>query len=79
MDRNQVTGILLILLILTVYFQFFAPAPTPPKKDTTAKTAPAPKSIAPATLSAGTPANDSLAQAKYRAVYGSLATAASGE
>src|SRR4051794_15517656 len=79
MDRNQVTGILLILLILTVYFQFFAPTPTPPKKDTPAKTALAPKSTAPATLSADTPANDSLTQAKNRAAYGNFATAASGE
>jgi hypothetical protein len=29
MDRNQATGIMLILLLLFVYFQFFAPSPQP--------------------------------------------------
>src|SRR4051812_19016721 len=78
MDRNQVTGILLILLILTVYFQFFKTTPLPPKKEPTTKTA-APKATEPASLSADTPANDSLMQAKNRAAYGSFATAATGE
>jgi YidC/Oxa1 family membrane protein insertase len=77
MDRNQVTGILLILLIVTVYFQFFAPEPTPTKKDakpTTAQTAPTP-----AQSPVVAPADDSLTQARNRATYGSFATAATGE
>jgi len=79
MDRNQVTGILLILLILTVYFQFFAPSPTPPKKDANPKTAQSAPVPASPSVAAPTPANDSLAQARNRAAYGSFAAAATGE
>jgi len=29
MDRNQITGLILMLVFITIYFQFFAPEPTP--------------------------------------------------
>lgn len=32
MDRNQLTGLIVMLVLLTVYFQFFAPEPPAPKK-----------------------------------------------
>jgi YidC/Oxa1 family membrane protein insertase len=79
MDKNQVTGILLILLILTVYFQFFATSPTPPKKDATPKTTQSVPAPGQASVAADTPVNDSLAQARNRAAYGTFAAAATGE
>lgn len=82
MDRNQATGIMLILLLLFVYFQFFAPNPQPKqvKKDTGGI------NQTPATQAAAAPAqlpdslrNDSLVTENLRRVYGDFAGVASGQ
>jgi YidC/Oxa1 family membrane protein insertase len=77
MDKNQVTGLMLIALIVLVYLQFFS-KPTPVKKDPIAKTEKITASTR-ATLSAATPANDSLEQARNKAAYGNFSVAAVGE
>src|SRR4028119_1003906 len=83
MDRNQATGIMLILLLLFVYFQFFAPNPQPKqvfKNPPGAKNAPANGT------SVNTPAqlpdslrNDSSVNENTRRVYGELAAVTTGQ
>jgi YidC/Oxa1 family membrane protein insertase len=74
MDRNQITGIVLILALLTAYYAFFAPQPVstpkPPKSETTAS---APFTTAPGVL------RDSAEIAAQRAKLGTFADAATGE
>jgi YidC/Oxa1 family membrane protein insertase len=83
MDRNQATGIMLILLLLFVYFQFFAPNPQPKQvmKDTSgAKTTQAGRdttgnlAIQPDSLRSDTMGNEQL-----RKTYGDFAAAATGQ
>ncbi|QHT67143.1 membrane protein insertase YidC [Rhodocytophaga rosea] len=82
MDRNQATGIMLILLLLFVYFQFFAPSPQPKqvKKDTGGV------NQTPGNQAATTPVelpdslrNDSLVNENLRRTFGDFATVASGQ
>jgi YidC/Oxa1 family membrane protein insertase len=82
MDRNQATGIMLILLLLFVYFQFFAPSPQPKqvKKDTGGVNQTS------ANQAATTPVelpdslrNDSLLNENLRRTYGDFAAVASGQ
>lgn len=83
MDRNQATGIMLILLLLFVYFQFFAPNPQPKKvnKDTSgvqsSKQSPEPTTANDSVLS--DVGSDSIANEKFRKTYGDFAVAATGE
>jgi hypothetical protein len=35
MDRNQILGLILMLGLLAIYFQFFAPEPVPPPTEGT--------------------------------------------
>jgi YidC/Oxa1 family membrane protein insertase len=83
MDRNQATGIMLILLLLFVYFQFFAPSPQPKqvfKNPPGAKNAPANgqsannQAILPDSLR-----NDTVVNENIRSVYGELAVVATGQ
>jgi YidC/Oxa1 family membrane protein insertase len=83
MDRNQATGIMLILLLLFVYFQFFAENPQPKQvmkdtggaqrtqagRDTTGNQATVPDSLR----------NDSLVNGQLRETYGDFAVAAAGQ
>jgi YidC/Oxa1 family membrane protein insertase len=82
MDRNQATGIMLILLLLFVYFQFYADKPQPKqvKKDTGGVNQTS------ANQAATTPVelpdslrNDSLLNENLRRTYGDFAAVASGQ
>jgi YidC/Oxa1 family membrane protein insertase len=84
MDRNQATGIMLILLLLFVYFQFFAPNPQPKQvmKDTGAakKNAQVDRNTTGnQVLQNDTLRNDSLVNEQLRRNYGDFATAATGQ
>jgi YidC/Oxa1 family membrane protein insertase len=83
MDRNQATGIMLILLLLFVYFQFFAPNPQPKQvmKDTSgAKSNQASRdTTSRQTVSADSLPNDSLANEQLRKTFGDFASAAAGQ
>lgn len=89
MDKNQAIGLALSALLLIVYFQFFAPEPTPPvtEPETTQQDASqnASQEAPPTTLpdaQVGETAevlSDSLQQAANRQRYGAFAPAATGE
>ena len=81
MDKNQLTGLLAMLALLLVYFQFFAPDPEEyatennPIADTTIVQQPTAEIVAePVPIEPG----DSAAMAVANAKYGSLATFAIG-
>lgn len=81
MDRNQAIGLLLSGLLLIVYFQFFAPEPTPPAENEqqAQQVDEAPAQQEP-DIERETPttAADSLQQARNRERYGVFAQASSG-
>lgn len=85
MDRNQATGIMLILLLLFVYFQFFAPNPQPKQvmKDTSgAKNAQTRRDTTNTNKQIVTPdslRNDSLTNEQLRSTFGDFAAAATGQ
>jgi YidC/Oxa1 family membrane protein insertase len=82
MDRNQAIGLLLSGLLLVVYFQFFAPEPTPPVAENPDTEQPVQQ---PGEQPNVTPdlqqsvEDDSVRQAQNRQRYGVFAEAASGE
>ncbi len=82
MDRNQAIGLLLSGLLLVVYFQFFAPEPTPPvaeeQKTEQVNEAPPQQQSSRETEDA-TEESDSLQQAQNRQKYGAFASVAQGE
>ncbi|MEM8968427.1 MAG: membrane protein insertase YidC [Bacteroidota bacterium] len=81
MDKNQAIGFALLALLLIVYFQFFAPEPTPvaeptaPQEETT--TGIPPTDNQPATALESLP--DSVQDVANRQRYGAFAAAATGE
>jgi YidC/Oxa1 family membrane protein insertase len=84
MDKNQAIGLLLSGLLLVVYFQFFAPEPTPPVEEDPQTEQPAQAPVEAdgenqaSTLSA-VPEVDSVQQLRNRQRYGVFAEAAQGE
>ncbi len=80
MDRNQITGLIMMLVLLTVYFQFFAPEPPQPD----------PNSVIPDSIVSDTnteslitdvepePLPDSVQNLALRGQFGDFASAASG-
>jgi YidC/Oxa1 family membrane protein insertase len=80
MERNQVTGIILIILLMLGYFMYVGnkdPEQTSAKLDSTTVQLNNPKQIAPTqNLLVG---NDSVVSDEYKAMYGPLAIAATGE
>ena len=84
MDKNQAIGLLLSGLLLVVYFQFFAPEPTPPVAENpdTEQPAQAPAEADgedEASILAEVPEDDSVQQLRNRQRYGVFAEAAQGE
>ncbi|UXX78534.1 membrane protein insertase YidC [Reichenbachiella carrageenanivorans] len=81
MDRNQITGLVLMLALMTIYFQFFAPeVPEQPVEQATIETT-TPAAIREAEISTpvATGVDDSLTSAIYKERYGIFAPFASGE
>ncbi|MEM9674541.1 MAG: membrane protein insertase YidC [Cyclobacteriaceae bacterium] len=85
MDKNQAIGFALLALLLIVYFQFFAPEPTPPaaepavtQQDNPANNESNPQSLnEPSDTLAQLP--DSVRDTANRERYGEFSTALSGE
>ncbi|MEM9325537.1 MAG: membrane protein insertase YidC [Bacteroidota bacterium] len=81
MDRNQLTGLLAMLVLFLLYFQFFAPDPPVPQAEeapqvdtTTVEAAPSPiEEVVQETLS------DSAAQALQQLKYGAFSVVSEGE
>lgn len=81
MDRNQITGLVLMLALMTIYFQFFAPeVPEQPVEQATIETT-TPAAIRDAEISTpvSTAVDDSLTSAIHKERYGIFAPFASGE
>ena len=83
MDKNQAIGLLLSGLLLVVYFQFFAPEPTPPVAEETVSEQQAepasPANEEEAETLQSTVEDDSVQQLRNRERYGVFAEAAQGE
>jgi YidC/Oxa1 family membrane protein insertase len=85
MDKNQAIGFALLALLLIVYFQFFAPEPTPPaaepavtQQDTPSSSEANPQSLnEPSAPSTQMP--DSVQDAANRERYGAFSSAINGE
>lgn len=82
MDRNQLTGLLLIFLMLLVYFQFIAPKPEElpeVKNKISADSLAAVRAAAPALPASDQALSDSALKAKYSVAYGEFTPALRGE
>jgi YidC/Oxa1 family membrane protein insertase len=87
MDKNQAIGLLLSGLLLVVYFQFFAPEPTPPAEQTQETEQPAQPPAGAGNIAEGEesealsqmPEDDSLQEEQNRQRYGVFAEATRGE
>ncbi len=82
MDKNQVIGITMLVLMFWVYIEFFAPEPPPPEEVTTTQQDQSPATNA--TPSIGTTIEpqavpDTVLQAQRAAQFGAFAEAATGE
>ena len=81
MDRNQVTGLVLMLALMTIYFQFFAPeVPEQPVETATIETN-TPNAVQSTEMGATIPTSedDSLISAMHKERYGLFAPYATGE
>ncbi|WP_422359010.1 membrane protein insertase YidC [Reichenbachiella sp.] len=81
MDKNQITGLVLMLALMTIYFQFFAPEvpEQPVETEPIETTAPATVQNTKMTAVEPTAIDDSLASAIHRDRYGIFAPFATGE
>lgn len=81
MDKNQITGLVLMLALMTIYFQFFAPeVPEQPVETEPIETT-APAAVQDTKMAATQPTavDDSLTSAIHRERYGIFAPFATGE
>lgn len=82
MDKNQITGLVLMLALMTIYFQFFAPeVPEQPVEEATIEN-PAPENNSEqenTAVEVSTVQDDSLISAVHKERYGLFAPFATGE
>ncbi|MDW3210518.1 MAG: membrane protein insertase YidC [Reichenbachiella sp.] len=81
MDKNQITGLVLMLALMTIYFQFFAPEVPEQPVETETIEATSPDAVQDAQINSAAPlaVNDSLTSAIHRERYGIFAPFATGE
>lgn len=81
MDKNQITGLVLMLALMTIYFQFFAPEVPEQPVETETIEATTPDAVQDAQIDNAAPlaVDDSLTSAIHRERYGIFAPFATGE
>lgn len=81
MDRNQITGLIMMLVLLTVYFQFFAPEPPQPDPNSVIADSIASDTSTESLLADIEPEAlpDSVQDVALRGQFGDFSTAASGK
>ncbi|WP_109830570.1 membrane protein insertase YidC [Reichenbachiella versicolor] len=80
MDRNQIAGLVVMLILMTVYFQFFAPEPPEPtQEDSTAELIGSSTKPSTTDTSSYSVQDDSLISAINKERYGLLSGFATGE
>ncbi|MEQ9300051.1 MAG: membrane protein insertase YidC, partial [Cyclobacteriaceae bacterium] len=81
MDRNQITGLIMMLVLLTVYFQFFAPEPPQPDPNSVFADSIVSNTNTESLLADIEPEAlpDSIQDVALRGQFGEFATAASGK
>lgn len=80
MDRNQITGLIMMLVLLTVYFQFFAPEPPQPDPNSIISDSIASVVDEQSTITdvPSAPLLDSVQNEAFKSKFGDFAPAASG-
>lgn len=82
MDKNQLTGLILVSLLVFLYFHFFAPEPKPVEEQQKTETTAEVEDSAKQEIKAEVPEiveNDSIRNESYQAQYGEFSSAATGK